>query len=427
MAREEYKLLDSFWIDEDQKVKAIRRSNSPVWYIQYNLPGVGQQKRSLKTTSKKQARINGSKIACKIAAGDYAGNTDRNVTVGTMIRARIDRLRQLGRSELTVQIYERFYGQLVAFLPRGEDTPMAALVPATLEAFEDKLRSDGIALPRKPRTRGRRVPHPLQPKTLRDAMKAVRGLIRFALRRGSIHKDPSAGYDLPPGESKDIVNFTSTELAGLLSDPEPELADIWKFLTHTCLRVGEFTWLTVCDVVLDNNGRPKAVHIRRKTCPFTGKTWRPKHGVERIVPLTAEAADIVAAAIESSSGTWLFEFKDAQSNQRGKWGYSALRTRLKKRLKDIGAKHRSLHTFRHTGATHLANDVHMPLPQLQRFLGHSDIKTTMRYLHPSADDVAQSIAAVDYSTLIGISFVDNDSSEPTDSSEATVEDPSSPE
>lgn len=105
------------------------------------------------------------------------------------------------------------------------------------------------------------------------------------------------------------------------------------------------------------------------------------------------------------------------------------------RMKDIGAKNRGLHTFRHTGATYLANDVRMPLPQLQKFLGHRDIKTTMRYLHPSADDVAQSLAAVDYSKLIGIGPIGTDTttnaapdtSEPTDTSEATMEDPSEPE
>lgn len=224
-------------------------------------------------------------------------------------------------------------------------------------------------------------------------------------------------------------------MAGLFCDPEPELAAISKFLTHTCLRVGEFIWLTVCDVMLENSGRPKAVRIQKKNCPFTGKTWKPKHGVERIVPLTVEAADIVVAAIESSSGAWLFQFNDGKSKRPGKWGYNALRTGPKERLKNIGAKHRGLHPFRHTGAPHLANDVRMPLPQLQKFLGHRDIKTTMRFLHLSADDVAQSLAAVDYGKLIGTGATDKDAAADatldtaklTDASNAIVEDPIAPE
>ncbi len=241
MTESKHQIVDSFYIDEDLNIKAILRAGSPNWYLQYNLPGLGQMRVSLKTTSKKQARIKGSKFACKIAAGEDTNQTDRHVTVGTMIRARLDRLVELGRTEQTVQIYRRFYAQLVLFLPRGEKTPMAALVPTTLEAFENKLRQDGVALPATPRTRRPPKPHPLQPKTLRDAMKAIRGLIRFALKRGSIHRDPSAGFDLPPGESKDIIIFTADELAGLFTDPDHDMADIWKFLnraiTHLTVRM----------------------------------------------------------------------------------------------------------------------------------------------------------------------------------------------
>lgn len=50
------------------------------------------------------------------------------------------------------------------------------------------------------------------------------------------------------------------------------------------------------------------------------------------------------------------------------------------------AKHVSIHTFRHTCATHLLlND--MPLRLLQEFLGHKQLSTTTRYLHLDIQDI----------------------------------------
>ena len=50
------------------------------------------------------------------------------------------------------------------------------------------------------------------------------------------------------------------------------MADIWRLLTQTCLRIGEFMWLMKEDVIVDDEGRPVALNIRKKVCPFTGKT-----------------------------------------------------------------------------------------------------------------------------------------------------------
>jgi integrase len=85
------------------------------------------------------------------------------------------------------------------------------------------------------------------------------------------------------------------------------------------LRVGEFRWLTTQDVQRDANGRPAAILIRRKTCPDTGEIWQPKHGSERVVPLTQQAADIVAQCLEDTATPWLFEATGTQSKRPGQW------------------------------------------------------------------------------------------------------------
>lgn len=60
---------------------------------------------------------------------------------------------------------------------------------------------------------------------------------------------------------------------------------------------------------------------------------------------------------------------------------------IKKSLIRAGLSNFKAHSLRHTLASHQAM-AGIPLPALQRLLGHSDIKTTMRYAHLSPDYLA---------------------------------------
>ncbi len=53
---------------------------------------------------------------------------------------------------------------------------------------------------------------------------------------------------------------------------------------------------------------------------------------------------------------------------------------------------KAMHCLRHTFGTVMARRV--PLPVLQRLLGHSDVQTTMRYVDVNEDDKREAIATV---------------------------------
>ncbi len=59
-------------------------------------------------------------------------------------------------------------------------------------------------------------------------------------------------------------------------------------------------------------------------------------------------------------------------------------------LSDGEGRPARIHDIRHSVATDLARRI--PVPVLQKILGHSSITTTMRYVHPTDDDV---LAAMD--------------------------------
>ncbi len=51
----------------------------------------------------------------------------------------------------------------------------------------------------------------------------------------------------------------------------------------------------------------------------------------------------------------------------------------------------SAHRFRHTFATKLANNAQTNIKTVQNLLGHSNVHTTLGYVHPSMDDMRQAV------------------------------------
>lgn len=74
-------------------------------------------------------------------------------------------------------------------------------------------------------------------------------------------------------------------------------------------------------------------------------------------------------------------------------------------LKENGFRHIRLHDLRHSCATLLLRNS-VPLPEIQKWLGHSNIVTTQRYSHLDQND--KSIPANMIETKFNMSFISND-------------------
>ncbi len=122
-----------------------------------------------------------------------------------------------------------------------------------------------------------------------------------------------------------------------------------------------------------------------------------------VIPITPELTDILWP-LRGHHETHVFTFvakrtrtcaKSGNRYERGKrypisyqgWGTIFERTRKKAGVQDF-----RIHDLRHTGATRTLR-ASKNLRAVKEMLGHTDIKTTMRYAHALVDDVAEAMRA----------------------------------
>jgi site-specific recombinase XerD len=137
--------------------------------------------------------------------------------------------------------------------------------------------------------------------------------------------------------------------------------------TYACgLRIGEVLRLRVADI----DSRRGVVQVRQ------GKGRK-----DRQVPLSPQLLQELRTYWRRyRPRDWLFPGAGGNGNHRS---VTALQRRVKRAVASLGwSKRVSLHTLRHSYATHLL-EAGVDVVTLQHLLGHNDLETTARYLHVS--------------------------------------------
>ena len=159
--------------------------------------------------------------------------------------------------------------------------------------------------------------------------------------------------------------ITEEELIKIVNDPivkkrtKDRIAYLFAF--YQCLRISEVVKLNKEDY--DPN--TKLLHIRQA-----------KRNKDRKIPISPKLIRAI-------------KFLPIGSKKAKDKGIRALQYALKKDAKRILKKDIHPHTLRHSGATHYLNVKRWDIRQLQRFLGHSDIKVTQIYTHVNPQDLTK--------------------------------------
>ena len=220
------------------------------------------------------------------------------------------------------------------------------------------------------------------PGNANHALDLLTQIINFAIARGHLDTNPARAVERNP--RRVLTRFLSREEISRLHrvldrqtrDSRREQADIIRLLLLTGCRRSEILRLRWSEV-----DRDRLVLADGKTGP-------------RIVPLNTPARRVLERRPRGASP---FVFPSPRDPARPRSRNLAFwyRARHEAGIEDV-----RLHDLRHTHASHaVMNGV--PVPVVSRLLGHSDVRTTLRYAHlgdreieAAAERVGQSIAAL---------------------------------
>lgn len=183
----------------------------------------------------------------------------------------------------------------------------------------------------------------------------------------------------PPPKRRRVVQRLSREeverlleAAYRLHPRKPVYGLMLKTLFHTGCRVSEFVHLRAQDVHLDGEAPHLYVHKAKKDS-------------ERYVPILPALAQELRVHLAGRTRGYLFE-----SNRHDRYSQRAVQKLIRRAAEKAGIEQRVYpHLLRHSVAQILL-DRGMPLEQLQKFLGHRDLKTTQIYAESSLAHVGES-------------------------------------
>ena len=207
---------------------------------------------------------------------------------------------------------------------------------------------------------------------------ALRGFFTCLSDHGHTSHNPVQSVANPKAEEHTPQILYRHEYKALLYEARENRRDlaILQVFLQTGVRVGELCALTVDDIDL----KGKELTVRQ------GKGLR-----DRVIPLTQDVCQALEQYLptrEACSYRNLFLTKYGTPLLPRATNYM-----LQKYVRRAGiVKHISVHSLRHTAATHRA-DKGMPLRSLQAMLGHRSLETTYRYLHLARSSLRQEVEA----------------------------------
>lgn len=191
-------------------------------------------------------------------------------------------------------------------------------------------------------------------------------------------------------ERKEIKQLVLEDLEVFKSRPTSAGLQI-LFLFETGLRIGECTGLKWSDI---KKGR---LYIRRQATNKEVKEWTKTTNGYRDIPLTDEALyilDLVKQFNEKHgmNAEWIFQSKDPKIDYR--LSYNAANNKLAKICEKIDSVRKSPHKLRKTCLSALLDNPNVNNRTVQRYAGHGDITTTLKYYNFDRSTKAEQARAI---------------------------------
>lgn len=213
-------------------------------------------------------------------------------------------------------------------------------------------------------------------KTVNNRLAVLSTLIKYVTGEKSKLRFKLAGM------ASEVAAVSSDDVEKLLVAAGDERYRVAILLASEAgLRIGEIRGLQWTDV------KDGQVTVRRALDVVTNEPLPPKHDKVRAVPLSPRI--VAALATLPRRGIWIVSRLDGES--LGYWGMIEAVHAIYDRA-GVDRPRNAMHCLRHTFGTVMAKRV--PLPVLQKLMGHADVQTTLRYVDVNEDDKRDAIALV---------------------------------
>lgn len=331
----------------------VKRSNSRFWYVQFQLDHQTII-RSTRTTDRKTAE----KIAAKIRTEAINGLMTGEKKTITLKQA-LDRY--LDSKAGTANHYNLVcHSRTILRLISGS-IAVSRISSETLENFRQKRIRQGC-----------------KPQTIKHGINCLVGAIKMARRDGYLTTDIE-----PPQITirNNAVRYLSIdEERRLLEQLDPQrqtegLPPIDQRSVVRQMQLQDNYDLVV--ILLDTGARYNEIaSLKWEQVDLANRSirlWRSKVGNESVIFMTKRVFEIFARRSRRKTSSFVFT-----NSKGGPRGYSVIA--IRKAIRRAGLTNCTVHTLRHTHATRLIQNG-MSIYEVQTVLGHSDIRTTMRYAH----------------------------------------------
>jgi integrase len=343
----------------------VERGHGPVWYAKYRLPTGRQIQKKLGPAWTGRGRPPAGYYTKRLAQDwldDVLARARRNelpgmvATGATLEDAAAEWLRYCDHERAvklsTLTEYRHAADRIVRDLG---DLPIEDITVEVLERWKRTLK--------------------LSNRSVAKYLVILHGIFRRAMKVWGLPSNPAAGVERPRYRVSDDLNaFTPEEVHALVrAAGSQQDAALFFTAAFTGLRMGELLALEWRDV----NFAGEAIRVRHSYNAHGG-LGTPKSGKVRSVPMVPDVARALAALGDRGEFT---EDEDLVFVGTGGAFLEAtgLRARYKAALARAGLKPLRFHDLRHTFGTLAVRRAEVPA--VQAWMGHSDIQTTMRYVH----------------------------------------------
>ena len=321
----------------------MNRDKKGYWYIDYTYQG--------KRTRKGCGHGKEGKAAAEILLAQIKLDIAHNkLGIVPEIPAKEFFARYLGYAQANKakRSYERDLITLKNFLPYIEGKELAQVRASDIEYYKTarlKLVTKG---------------------TINRELNTIKAAFNKALEWGLLTKNPLRAvkkFKEPRGLPR---FFSLEEINRILNAATGELRAAIFLLFQTGMRRDELIHLEWTDIDYKRN----CLYVQPKA------DWNPKDYEARAIPLNSQLKELLLSM--ENKGRYVIT------------GYhpASLSRAFRRVLQKTGIKNASLHTLRHTYASHLVMSG-VDLATVRKLLGHSDIKTTMRYAHLAPDHLQE--------------------------------------